>query len=517
MAYNKFIHKDGRVFLDLTDATDIPPEKLEKGYIAYDRHGNRIEGTGEYNLQEKTTTYNEVITADEGYYGLSKVIVEVPKLDFNGINGVVEKFKVATGSSVSAGDFVEFVSRFKNKIFYNNEIANLAVCNLDAHMLMITYSDMSNNGFGTAQLMYIEDGDVYLGNRKVFCNKAVQDISVSALSSTRAVVAYTTGSSTSDFTANAVILTEEDFEVTVGTAVNFGNGMYTSVVALDYDKAVLAYKYLNNGANGTLRAVVLGVNSSTITFNKEKIAVIGSVTTYNETRLQKLGFDRVILATCDSNSGFRHLCCLTAVNDEITQGAIKYTADDDPNSSYIKHLAITVIPENKILIAYMYAGYLKLELFKVDGNTLTSIVTKDASLGASYDGLCGISAATINNSSVLITGYERKSKVGLMLKVTINTTGTTSISTSAFKIFEYGSVTCASVIVFSNDSAIIFYNNGSGNYTSIDLSSATPSCDSSEVGTYIKPATNRLHNVGVALEGGVAGSTLQVYCVNNKN
>ena len=80
MAYNKFITKDGKVFLDLTNATDIPPEKLEKGLIAYDRHGYKIIGTGEYNLQEKgiitPTTEIQTILKDDGYYGLSSVTVD---------------------------------------------------------------------------------------------------------------------------------------------------------------------------------------------------------------------------------------------------------------------------------------------------------------------------------------------------------------------------------------------------------------------------------------------------------
>lgn len=80
MAYNKFIAKGGKVFLDLTDATEIPPEKLEKGLIAYDRRGVKIIGTGEYKLQEKyiitPTTEKQIITKDDGYYGLSSITVD---------------------------------------------------------------------------------------------------------------------------------------------------------------------------------------------------------------------------------------------------------------------------------------------------------------------------------------------------------------------------------------------------------------------------------------------------------
>lgn len=80
MSYNKFITKSGKVFLDLTNATEIPPEKLEKGLIAYDKYGVRIIGTGEYSLQEKgvitPTTEKQIILKDDGYYGLSSVTID---------------------------------------------------------------------------------------------------------------------------------------------------------------------------------------------------------------------------------------------------------------------------------------------------------------------------------------------------------------------------------------------------------------------------------------------------------
>jgi N-acetylneuraminic acid mutarotase len=77
MSYNKFTTQGGRILLDLTNST-VESAKLEKGITAYNKHGNLITGTLEHLLQEKEvnpSTQDQVISATEGNYGLSKVKV----------------------------------------------------------------------------------------------------------------------------------------------------------------------------------------------------------------------------------------------------------------------------------------------------------------------------------------------------------------------------------------------------------------------------------------------------------
>lgn len=77
MAYNKFITKDGTVMLDLTNTT-VSAETLVKNTTALDRSGNKITGTFNIDLQEKTATTNGVVVADAEYYGLKSVKVNTP-------------------------------------------------------------------------------------------------------------------------------------------------------------------------------------------------------------------------------------------------------------------------------------------------------------------------------------------------------------------------------------------------------------------------------------------------------
>lgn len=63
-------------FADVSDTT-ATAGTVAKGKIFYDKDGVRTEGTYSINLQEKTATENGDVVPDDGYDGLSKVVVNV--------------------------------------------------------------------------------------------------------------------------------------------------------------------------------------------------------------------------------------------------------------------------------------------------------------------------------------------------------------------------------------------------------------------------------------------------------
>lgn len=80
MGYNKFITKDRKVLLDLTQ-DDITPQDVRQGIIFHGRDGVSYTGELRLDLQEKTVSENGEVAADEGYYGLSKVTVNTPEFN----------------------------------------------------------------------------------------------------------------------------------------------------------------------------------------------------------------------------------------------------------------------------------------------------------------------------------------------------------------------------------------------------------------------------------------------------
>ena len=172
MAYNKVITKSGRVLLDLTNATEVPPEKLEKDCIAYDRHGKRIEGTQNHSLQEKEatpTTEEQILTADEGNYGLASVKVKA----------IQTEEKVVTAN----GDVMPSEDKFLSKVTVNVQPAlqNDKIIIPTKTTQSIT-KDEGYYGLGTLTVEAIPNEYIIpqLETKQVTPNKATQTIIPSA-------------------------------------------------------------------------------------------------------------------------------------------------------------------------------------------------------------------------------------------------------------------------------------------------------------------------------------------------
>ena len=76
MAYNKFVSKDGRIYLDLSGDT-IKPEDLRRGVTAHNNQGVLITGERNTDLTTEIITENGEYTPDKEYCGFSKVEVDV--------------------------------------------------------------------------------------------------------------------------------------------------------------------------------------------------------------------------------------------------------------------------------------------------------------------------------------------------------------------------------------------------------------------------------------------------------
>jgi hypothetical protein len=124
-----------------------------------------------------------------------------------------------------------------------------------------------------------------------------------------------------------------------------------------------------------------------------------------------------------------------------------------------------------------------------------------------------ISAAALTDSKALIA-YADNSNSDYGTAVVLTISGTT-ITTGTAVVFDYNFPKNISFVTFSATSAIVVYYNGTGAFANLSINGTTITTDATEIGTYVQPATSRLHNVGVAKTGGTEGQTVDVYCVGS--
>lgn len=420
----------------------------------------------------------------------AEVIVEVESSGGDTtINGIVEQYKVNAGATVSAGDFVEFVTRYGNGTFNSGAVSYVSACKLDNSRVLVVYTSY-------AVVLNISGEIITVGTPIKFNTEGSSYCSVAALTDSKALVVYQDSSSG----AAAIVLTIDGTDITAGTekVVSSSANGAIAVVALSDSKALVAYSWgTSNAALG--KAVVLTISGTTIT-------VPSSHTQFSSDKTYQI----VATALTDNKVlvSFKTTACkaviLTISGTTITVGTA--VSVGSMGSSYQR--SIVTLNENKALVTYVdSSGYGKAHVLTISETTIT------VGTGATFNSASTyyISAVVLNESKVLVTYRNNgNSYYGTAIILTID--GTT-ITAGTEKVFDYNTVTYTSLVAFSENSALVAYNNGSGAFSGITIDGTTITADGNTLGTYVQPATSRMHNVGIAKTGGTTGETVDVYCV----
>jgi len=128
---------------------------------------------------------------------------------------------------------------------------------------IVSYRDNGNSNYGTACILDVSGSTITAGTAVVFESAGTNYISVTMLTSTKAIVAYQDAGNSSYGTA--CILDVSGSTITAGTAVVFESAgtNYISVTMLTSTKAIVTYRDTGNSDYGT--ACILDVSGSTIT------------------------------------------------------------------------------------------------------------------------------------------------------------------------------------------------------------------------------------------------------------
>lgn len=411
------------------------------------------------------------------------------------INGIVEQYKVNAGATVNAGDFVEFVNKYGGGTFFDGTINDVSACKLDNSRVLVVYA-RTNDSIAYAVILSIDNNKIAVGETHSVASAS--QVSVSALSNNKAIMSYcsnyTLASGTSVRQIYAMVLVIDGTTIK-GYYKTIDDGTNPHITALTEYKAVIAY--LNNG-NVVARVLDIsgtelgyGARYTVLTDNSSSISI-------SQICLEKLSENTVIVGGHYSTQNMLYV--LSISGKTINIGNVFYP---QAINDYFDVVALSA--DRALLLNVKSTSGNVLEL-NIDGLTVTGgrYCTIDAS-NAGY-----VTACALSESKVLAVYRDpQNSNVGKAVAVTIGD----NIVAGTPIVFDYGDVTNSSVVALSPTSALVAYANGAGAYATLSIDGDTITADSAEIGTYVQPATSRLHNVGVAKTSGTEGETVDVYCV----
>jgi len=423
------------------------------------------------------------------------VVVEVAEQTESGglaINGIIKQYKVNAGATVNAGDFVEFVNKCGDGVFHNGSTSGLSACKLDNSRVFVAYTSNANSSYGTAVVLHIDGDTITVGAKKVFNSSATAYCSVAALTDGKVLVAYY--HNTSNPRGHARILTIDGTTIaSVGSAFAFWDDDVesVSVIALSESKALVAYMYhVYTGSRGG-RVTVLNISGTSISSGAEKsfYSASGSIS-LSGISLTKLTEGSALLRYYLSSKYYVYVL------------AIDETAISIGSSlSYTYGVYVTALSETTALAVFndSTSGYFTASILSISGLSIsrTNTMLRDGSLSVT-------NVAALSENKALVTFND-----GSMMVLSI---GGTTVSEAATAVFtDATSRSSINIVPFSASSAFIaFVGDGLGMYASLSIDGDTINAADAS-GTFVQPATGRLHNVGIAATGGAEGDTVDVY------
>jgi hypothetical protein len=291
-------------------------------------------------------------------------------------------------------------------VFEAGQVEYTSVAMLTDSKAIVCYKDVGNSDYGTACILSISGDAITAKTPAVFDSSYSEYISVSALSDSKAIVAYSSDSSA--YYGTACVLSISGTTIEAGNAATFwaAGAQYISATMLTDSKAIVCYK--DEGfAYGTAR--ILSISGSTISVGPS-LAFSSSESTYIS--VAKLNEYKAIVCYSDGgNSNYGTFCNLTISGTAI---AAESSIVFESAASY--DTAVAMLTDSKAVVAYT--------------GGISAYGTACIINGQSVDGI-SISESTNTTASVVFSGVAQGLS-GLVTGSTyyVQTDGTIDVSPS---------------------------------------------------------------------------------------
>jgi len=235
-------------------------------------------------------------------------------------------------------------------VFNTVETWNITATALSPTTALIVYEDREGNSlYGTALLATISGNSISYSAEHVFNTAGTYYTTVTALSPTQALIAYTDSGTSSDH-GTAVIATISGNSISYSPkhVFNAANTQYISATALSETTALIAYTDSGTSSDhGT--AVLATISGTSISFSSEHVFNAASTYSISVTALSET---TALIAYRDNGNSYHG----TTVLATISGGAITYSAEHVFNAASTYSISVTALSETTALIAYRDAG-----------------------------------------------------------------------------------------------------------------------------------------------------------------
>ena len=252
--------------------------------------------------------------------------IQISNTGTNDINGIIERYKIHAGETVSAGDFVEFISTIGSMsaktpiVFESANSSYISAVMLNEIKVLVSFSDEGNGGYGTAVVLTIDDTYITAGPPVIFESANISSISAVKLNENKVLLNYRDIGNSNYGTA--IVLSINGSTITTGSPIVFESAStsYISAVALNENKVVVSYRDIGNSGYGT--AIVLTISDTSITTGSPIVfeyaqSICMSAVTLNE--------NKVVVSYTDYGNAYYGTATIisTGINTSIKKATIR--------------------------------------------------------------------------------------------------------------------------------------------------------------------------------------------------
>jgi hypothetical protein len=416
------------------------------------------------------------------------------------IEELIQEYTIASGNTISAGTFVDYVNggdfNVKGTNVFVNNASFTSATTLDSSRVLVAYMNNGNSNYGTAVVLTISGTTISVGTPFVFQSSTTSDIFAITLDSSRVLVAYRNESSSQS--GNVRVLNISGTTITApnsNTVFQSSQAYVSSAITIDGSRALVLY-YDGANANVTFhrpKALVVGAIGSQITLGSNVSIDDVRADIMSATMLDSSKALVVYSNYANGNIGTARVLSITGITITTPSSAFVF------NSTNTSSKSVTTLDSSRVLVAYQnanpfygYARVLNISGFAITApgsaflfNNTETNVTK---------------ALFLDSSKVLVSYRDGANNFGVARTLFIS--GNTISAPNNSFVFNDAASYQQSATMLDNLRVLFTYRDG-----------ANSNFGTARVFEGIKQITNTTAEkvFGLAKTGGTAGQTVEVF------